>query len=245
MSEKEWFATWFESEYYHTLYHYRDKAEAEHFIEHLIKELKAEKNSDVLDLACGRGRHSVTLHELGMNVLGADLSPSSIEEAKKHKTEGLDFIVHDMRDTILGHTFDIVLNLFTSFGYFDDKHDNQRVIHAIASMLKPGGMVVIDFLNAKRVIRELVPKETKKAGGIDFHISREFNGKHIIKHIRFSDKGIDHHYTEQVQALTLDDLKVFLMNEGLEIISTFGDFDLGPFDEENSHRLIIVAKNKK
>ena len=83
MSKKEWFATWFETDYYHTLYKYRDKAEAEHFIEHLIEELNAEKGSKVLDLACGKGRHSITLHELGMDVLGADLSSNSIGMAQQ------------------------------------------------------------------------------------------------------------------------------------------------------------------
>lgn len=245
MSEKEWFATWFETEYYHTLYKYRDKAEAEHFIEHLLEELGAPKGSHVLDLACGKGRHSITLHELGMNVLGADLSENSISEALRSAKSGLDFVVHDMREVISGYHFDFIFNLFTSFGYFQSKSENQHVIKAIASMLNPDGKVVIDFLNAKKVVRELIPDEVKSIDGIDFHINREFDGTHIIKHISFEDQGKSFRFSEQVQALSLEDFNSFFSNEGMEIISTFGDFDLRPFDEETSGRLIIIAKHKK
>lgn len=245
MSKKEWFATWFETDYYHTLYKYRDKAEAEHFIEHLIEELNAEKGSKVLDLACGKGRHSITLHELGMDVLGADLSSNSIGMALQSATDGLDFIVHDMRDVIPNRKFNFIFNLFTSFGYFDEKEENQRVINSIAAMLSPEGKLVIDFLNAKKVVRDLIPEEVKSIDGIDFHITREFNGTHILKHIDFEDKGDTYNFSERVQALTLNDFKAFLENAGMEIIRTFGDFDLRPYDENTSGRLIIIAKLKK
>lgn len=244
MSTNDWFATWFETDYYHTLYKYRDKAEAEHFIQHLIEALDAPKNSRVLDLACGKGRHSITLHELGMNVLGADLSSNSIRQANTFAKEGLEFIVHDMREVIKGRRFDYVLNLFTSFGYFDNKFDNQKVIDAISSMLSDNGKLVIDFLNANKVINELIPQEIKSIDGIDFKIRREYNGSHILKHISFDDGGKSYDFTEQVQALKLEDFSQFLFDAGLEIISIFGDFDLRPFDKQLSNRLIIIAKRR-
>ena len=242
MSSEDWFATWFETDYYHTLYKYRDKAEAEHFIQHLLEALEAPEGSEVLDLACGKGRHSITLHELGMNVLGADLSANSITQANASAKDGLEFMVHDMRDVIEGRTFDYVFNLFTSFGYFDDKCENQKVIDAVATMLKPNGHLVIDFLNAHKVIRDLIPNEVKSIDGIDFHITREYNGSHILKHIRFEDAGRSFHFTERVQALKLEDFEQFLSEAGFEIIRTFGDFDLRPYEEQTSSRLIIIAK---
>ncbi len=245
MSSEDWFATWFETDYYHTLYKYRDKAEAEHFIQQLLTELEAPKGSVVLDLACGKGRHSITLNELGMNVLGADLSANSIKQANDYSKEGLEFIVHDMREVIEGRKFDYIFNLFTSFGYFDDKSENQEVIDAMATMLKPNGKLVIDFLNAHKVIDELIANERKSIDGIEFQISREYNGSHILKHIRFEDKGKSFHFTERVQALKLEDFSQFLSAAGFEIIRTFGDFDLRPYEEQTSSRLIIIAKRTK
>jgi SAM-dependent methyltransferase len=242
MSSEDWFATWFETDYYHTLYKYRDKAEAEHFIQHLLEALEAPPGSNVLDLACGKGRHSITLNELGMNVLGADLSANSISQANESAKVGLEFLVHDMREVIEGRKFDYVFNLFTSFGYFDEKVENQKVIDAIAAMLNPNGQLVIDFLNAHKVIRELIPNEVKSIDGIDFHITREYNGSHILKHIRFEDDGKLFHFTERVQALKLEDFEQFLKKARFEIIRTFGDFDLRPYEEQTSSRLIIIAK---
>ncbi|MFN5878833.1 MAG: SAM-dependent methyltransferase, partial [Flavobacteriales bacterium] len=70
MSSKEWFADWFDTPYYHILYKNRNDEEAAHFIENLIEFIQLDLGSRVLDLACGKGRHSVTLNKLGYNVLG-------------------------------------------------------------------------------------------------------------------------------------------------------------------------------
>jgi 2-polyprenyl-3-methyl-5-hydroxy-6-metoxy-1,4-benzoquinol methylase len=97
-----------------------------------------------LDLACGKGRHARTLHALGLNVLGTDLSPQSIAFANESTVDGLRFQVHDMREPLHNESFDAVFNLFTSFGYFDSTAENQRVIDAVACMLNPNGFLIID-----------------------------------------------------------------------------------------------------
>jgi SAM-dependent methyltransferase len=241
MKEKEWFAEWFDTPYYHILYKSRDYKEAKDFIERLVDELKLDRNAHVLDLACGKGRHSITLHDLGFSVLGVDLSANSIETASKSSKDGLRFAVQDMREP-LNEEFDHIFNLFTSFGYFDEISDNERVVQSIHQMLKDGGLLVIDFMNAARVIDRLVKHEIKTVDGISFEIDRHTDNKHIYKRIRFNADGEEHDHTERVQALLKSDFERLLTSNGFEILRTFGDFKLNDFNEGNSDRLIIVAR---
>lgn len=244
MNDKEWFASWFDTDYYHVLYRHRDQSEAKQFIENLCRHLDLNRGAKVLDLACGKGRHSITLHEQGLDVIGADLSGNSIELAKIHETENLHFLVHDMRDVIQGEQFSTVFNLFTSFGYFDTMEENERVLRSVHSMLDPGGCFVIDFLNATKVIATMESDTKVERDGIEFHISKRFDGTFILKEITFEDKGRTHHYMERVQGISLDSFREIMENNGFDILSTFGDFELGAFDEQNSDRLILIAKKR-
>jgi 2-polyprenyl-3-methyl-5-hydroxy-6-metoxy-1,4-benzoquinol methylase len=244
MSNKEWFSSWFDTKYYHILYKNRDESEAKIFISNLIQKLELSKGTKVLDLACGKGRHSITMHEHGLDVLGVDLSPNSIKIANESAQDGLRFEVHDMRETI-NEKFDIVFNLFTSFGYFSDLEDNSRVMKSVNDMLNSDGLFVIDFMNSVRVINSLVAQENKTIEGIEFELTRKYDGVRITKDIRFSDEGCNYHHSESVQALGLDDFNELLTNNGFKIKKTYGNFELEPFDSKTSDRLIIVAQKIK
>ena len=160
-----WFKDWFNTEYYHILYSDRDFKEAEIFIKKLAQYNALPPHSSIIDLACGKGRHSYFLHHLGYDVLGVDLSEESIAFAKKEFTNnGLAFDVHDMRDelypNVVSQKVDAVYNLFTSFGYFDDEQDDRKVFASVHHALNEGGIFVLDFLNEKWVQNTLVPKAT-------------------------------------------------------------------------------------
>lgn len=243
MSKKEWFADWFDTSYYHLLYQNRDEKEAERFIQNLMKLLNLPAESKLLDLACGKGRHAKFLSEFGHDVLGVDLSPNSISHANNLANKRLRFQTHDMREILENEQFDVVFNLFTSFGYFDHESENKRVCNSIAQMLMPGAKVLIDFMNASKVIRNLVPSEMKLLNGISFKISRNYDGKHIYKHIDVIDNGHESHFMERVQALKLSDFQI-LLEDKFDIVKTFGSYDLAPFNEEDSDRLILLAQLK-
>ena len=132
----DWFSDWFDSKYYHILYTDRDNTEAEHFISNILDFLKPGKDQHILDLACGKGRHSKLLNDLGYRVTGVDLSENSIMQAKQFSNDRLIFDTHDMRDVYAENEFDFVLNLFTSFGYFNSSQENRRVVCAIEKQLK-------------------------------------------------------------------------------------------------------------
>jgi len=240
--KNEWFASWFDTKYYHTLYQNRDDNEAKAFIKKLVENLAIPKGANVLDLACGKGRHSITLNELGYTVLGADLSQNSIDFASKSSKDGLQFLVHDMREIIPNVSFSAIFNLFTSFGYFENESDNLKVLEAVHQMLENDGILVIDFMNATQVINSLVLEEIKIIDNITFNIKKEYDGKHIYKHIKFKDQEENYHFTERVQALTFDIFENLLSQTGFKILRTFGDFNLNPFDKMNSERLIIIAQ---
>lgn len=242
MEKKPWFSEWFDTDYYHTLYKSRSEEEATQFISNLKEYLALPKSARVLDLACGKGRHSKTLNQLGYEVLGADLSPNSIEKAALMANDSLSFIVHDMREVIQNEQFTAVFNLFTSFGYFDSTTDNEKVLLSVNEMLKEEGFLVVDFMNATKVINNLVLAEDKTIDGIDFKIKRNFDGTHIFKNIDFEADGGVHSYMERVQALTLSDFQQLFDTTGFELIRTFGDFDLSEFEENTSNRLIMIVK---
>jgi len=240
--KEEWFATWFDTDYYHTLYQNRSEEEAQQFIANLLKFLKLEKGSKILDLACGNGRHARQIADAGYNTKGVDLSSNSISIAKRKigSRDNLSFDVQDMRES-LNTKFDAVFNLFTSFGYFQDLKDNQKVINAIDTMLEKDGKFVIDFMNASKVVRNLVPKESKHLDGLDFNITRRVENNIIIKNIEVIDGQEKHNFQERVQAIHLEDFENLFENSNLVVTQVYGDYELNQFDIADSNRLIIIG----
>lgn len=242
--DQEWFATWFDTRYYHLLYANRDDQEAAQFINNLIGFLQPLSDSSMLDLACGKGRHSRTLNKLGFQVKGVDLSPQSIDFAQQFANEKLQFAVHDMRQ-VIHEKFTHIFNLFTSFGYFDSMSDNHQVMAAIAGMTNPRSVLVVDYLNStkvRRMVANAPAKETKIINNIRFEIKRKTDEHHVFKFIDVTESGQTFHFNERVQLLSLSDFEHLLTKHGFQLTHTFGNFDLAPFDEEISDRLILIAE---
>ncbi len=239
--ESSWFASWFDTSYYHILYKDRNYREAQVFMDNLTHYLNLPENAKVLDLACGKGRHSIYLNQLGFDVLGVDLSENSIEVANKNANDTLHFEVHDMREP-LNDKFDAVFNLFTSFGYFDKEEDNLKTLIAIKENLSEYGFAVIDFMNVPYVLDNLVAEETKTVDTIDFHLKRYLHNGYIIKEIDFEDQGQKFHYTEKVRALSLDDFSQMMEEAGIYLLDTFGDYKLKKYHKKDSERLIMIFK---
>ena len=240
-STENWYTSWFDTPYYHILYKDRNYREAQVFMDNLSHYLNLPEKAKVLDLACGKGRHSIYLNQLGFTVLGADLSENSIAEANKNTNETLHFKVHDMREPF-EEKFDAIFNLFTSFGYFENDEDNLTTLKAIKESLSEYGFAVIDFMNVAQVLETLVPEETKTVEAIDFHIKRYLKDGHIYKEIDFEDKGQKFHFTEKVKALTLRDFEELMEEAGIYLLDIFGDYKLKKFHKTDSERLIMIFK---
>lgn len=241
MEKTDWFTSWFNTPYYHILYKDRNEQDAQLFMQNITQFLQLPKESHIVDLPCGKGRHSVYLNSLGYRVTGGDLSENSIEFAKQFENDRLKFKVKDMRQPF-SNSYDAVFNLFTSFGYFESDEDEILVLENMKNGLSEQGVLVLDFLNVVYVKDHLVQKEIKTVDGIDFHIEREIKDGFILKHISFSDKGVDHSYTEQVKYLDLAKFQEYFAAAGLKIQHVFGDYKLSEYNEQTSDRLILVAQ---
>jgi SAM-dependent methyltransferase len=240
----EWFESWFDTPYYHLLYSNRDYTEAENFITKLTESLLLPPSAKIIDLACGKGRHSVFLNKLGYDVLGLDLSRQSIAFDKQFENQTLLFDVHDMRNPIDADPMDAVFNLFTSFGYFDQESDDKKVFQSVYSILKPGGYFVLDYLNEQYVRNKMVPEHLINRGDIDFKILKKIEGRHIIKDIRFESEGKPYHFFEKVKLHTLDAINSYALECGFERVKIWGDYQLNDFEKEVSPRCINLFKKK-
>jgi SAM-dependent methyltransferase len=244
-NEKHWFAEWFDSAYYHILYEKRDEQEATLFIDRLVDYLQIQPHHKILDLACGKGRHAIYLNKKGFDVEGVDLSAESIKHNKQYENDRLHFAVADMRNTYKPITFDFILNLFTSFGYFDDETDNQKVVNAMKQGLKSDGLLVIDFMNVHKTIKNLVPHQTITRQNIDFKLARYLHKGFITKDIFFTDGQQSYQFQERVKALDMSHFAEYFAEAGLSLKQTFGDYELSPFSADTSDRLIMIVENKQ
>lgn len=244
MEHSAWFATWFNSPFYHILYKHRDDTEARIFMSNLAEYLHLPAKSKILDAACGKGRHSAFLSSNGFEVTGFDLAPESIAEAKKNYADlpNLEFFVHDIRETFRAEYFDYVFNLFTSFGYFETDDENVKTIQALKNSLHEKGILVIDFFNADKITKILPCKEQKNIDGINFSIEKSLQNRVIVKDIRFEHEGKPHHFQERVMAITEQDFRNYFESCGLSIQACFGSYSLEKFDINTSERMIWILK---
>ncbi|MDP5106075.1 MAG: class I SAM-dependent methyltransferase [Polaribacter sp.] len=241
MKTKDWFTDWFNTPYYYILYKDRNDIDAQLFMKNITELLALPKTTHILDLPCGKGRHSVFLNSLGYKVTGGDLAENSIKIAKEFENENLKFKVHDMRKPF-NNTYDAVFNLFTSFGYFEDDKEDLLILQNIKNGLNKDGYFVFDFLNAAYVKANLVKQETKIVDEITFNITREIKDGFIFKNISFFADDKNHSYTERVKYLDETKMKTYFEKVGFKITNIFGDYKLNKFKVETSNRLILIAK---
>ncbi len=240
-ASKNWYTDWFNTDYYHILYRDRDYQEAQLFMDTLAGYLNIRKGGSILDLACGKGRHSIYLNSLGYDVTGIDLSENSIAYAKQYENESLHFEVYDMSKPF-HKSFDAVFNLFTSFGYFEKEEDNLNTLRAIKKNLNDRGLGVIDFLNIDFVKNNLVHENVKTVDGISFRQKRSIRDGYLIKEINFEHNGTMYSFTEKVRALSLSDFKAYFRAAEITLLDIFGDYNLHTFDLHTSERLVMIFK---
>lgn len=241
-----WFEEWFDSPLYEQLYSNRNEDEAALLADLIEQAIPVNRYPAILDLGCGRGRHSITLALRGYQVTGVDLSEEAINRAKQRalqKKAEAEFLVGDMRQS-LKMKFDAIVNLFTTFGYFIDDHENARVITNASSMLKPDGYLMIDFLNALHVKKKLVPDDSGSFKHFTYHVKRFIENGMVFKQILFDGPSLDKpvHYTERVKLYDLNWFLNVFNDHHLELVSACGNYEGASFDAETSPRLIMLCR---
>ncbi len=235
----EWFEQWFGEEYLR-LYPHRDDADAEAAIG-LVARTVGVAGKAVLDLACGPGRHAAKLVERGGHVVGLDLSLPLLGRARARTRGQVHLVRADMRHLpFRPGVFDLIVNLFTSFGYFRDDAQHEMVLREAATLLQPRGVFVIDYLNASAVRAHLVPHEERVVGSQRVGIERRItpDGHHVVKEMHLLEDGRS--FQERVRLFSAEDLERLLRNVGLAVCFQFGDYDGSP-PNPDAPRVILGA----
>lgn len=233
MSEPAWFESWFESPLYEALYAHRDETEARRLADWIERQFPPAEYPQVLDMACGRGRHSLGLASRGYGVTGVDLAERAVQVARElAHVAGLQirFEQGDIR-TWKGGSFDLVCNLFTSFGYFEDDETNRLAVAAMAGHLKPGGWLVMDYLNPAQVRAELVPQEEFLLDELQCRITRSIDGDTVQKCMvfRHAGSGRSQTFEERVKLYDAAWFREAFEVCGLDEVGIYGDYDGGAF----------------
>ncbi|MEK4326572.1 class I SAM-dependent methyltransferase [Paenibacillus sp. FSL R7-0312] len=239
----EWYETSFGEDYL-IVYRHRDFGGARHEVETMIGWLDLPRDARVLDLCCGMGRHSLALSEAGYEVTGVDLSEALLREARSQAgAEAVTWLRSDMRELSLGGGFDAVVNLFTSFGYFEEDEEQIKVLKEICRMLKPEGKFIIDFLNPAYVIRHLVPHSVREDGDTLIDESRRIEEGYVKKDILLISKagGPPRKYHERVKLYSVDNFREMIAAAGLRLEAVHGSYDEEKYDAESSTRMIFTG----
>jgi SAM-dependent methyltransferase len=238
--EKPWFMEWFD-ENYRMLYRHRNSDDAGEQVCLIIDTLKPDKNTAILDLGCGEGRYAAIFKKKGYRVFGLDLSETLVKIGKQKKPY-LDLMVGDMR--AIPGWFDLILSLFTSFGYFDTDAENEAALSSVYQALNPGGYYWLDFLNDQYVKNNLVPEtHTRLYSGIEVLEKRKIIKGRVVKDIHFKDNGVDKHYRESVRLFSPGCLEKMFHRVGFRIVRCFGDYQ-GSSCSPDTERAIIVGRKE-
>jgi len=240
----EWYKNWFNSEEYLKVYRHRDQKEASELVNLVINNIEVSKVKTVLDMAAGSGRHAVIFAKERFNVTAVDLSENLLSIGKKYaenENVKLEFVHSDIRPFNPNIKYHLILNLFTSLGYFEKDEENYFILSKAYKLLENNGYFVLDYFNKSYVENNLVPSTVDEFDGSVITQNRFIEGERIIKEITIDNKGKINKYFESVRMFSKDELMNMLQKLGFEIIKTFGDFMGNSFDLESSPRIIIIA----
>lgn len=239
---------WYEESFgedYLIVYRHRDFGGARRETDKMIRWLGLPAGARVLDLCCGMGRHSLALADAGYEVTGVDLSETLLKEARGQAgAERVRWVRSDMRQLPLEGGFDAVVNLFTSFGYFQEDEEQLKVLREIRRMLVPGGMFLIDFLNPAYVAARLVPHSERKDGGVRIDEKRRIEDGYVKKEITLTDEdgGTPRCYQERVKLYSLDRFREMIAEAGLTLEAVHGSYDEEAYSEADSPRMIMTGR---
>lgn len=241
--EKNWYKEWFASEDYLDVYRHRNDEDTDKLISLILGNIKLEQNSKVLDAACGAGRYSIKFAERGFKVTGFDLSDTLLQLAvKEAEARNLDinFLRKDLREFKFKDKFDLIVSLFTSFGYFNTDEENFIFVENAYDMLNSGGYYVLDYLNKTFLENNLIKNSEKIIGGKEIIENRSINNGRVLKRITIRKNGHKEEFLESVKLYSQEDLSEKFSKIGFKAVKVFGDYEGNSFNSEKSERCIII-----
>jgi len=243
----EWWQKYF-SEDYLKLYRH-DESETSRETDAIVRMLQIDPGEKILDLACGFGRHSVKLAERGFKVTGYDLSESFLKHAQELANSievKIDLKQGDMRDIPFKDEFDVVINMFTAFGFFENEKEDLKVLKGVHKALKPGGQFLMDVINRETAIQVGAPRRWIRENHsylleerfFDFFRSRlELTNQLILVN------GERKEANYSIRLYTLTEMLGLFNAAGLVLTDVYGDFSGALYNAE-SPRMILVAQKE-
>lgn len=249
--DKEWFAEWFNHPLYLRVYSHRDEAEARTCLETIIHKTGLENltPSDVrvMDIACGAGRHALEFARLGFTTTASDLSPFLLECTRSQAAREnipIECTRQDMRHISVENTYDLVVQLFSSFGYFKTKKEDLQVLRNVHRALKKEGWYILDLINPVYLKKNLSPSSSRTIDDLIVSEQRRIEADRVIKQITIRSPDDSVTFEESVRLYRMEIIGDMLASAGFEIKGIFGDYEGSAFDEQTSPRLLLFARKR-
>jgi SAM-dependent methyltransferase len=228
-------------------------------VDQVLKNLKVSQGARILDLACGQGRHSIELARRGYLVTGLDYSPLLLSKAvtaskKLPQARRPNFVEGDMRK-LAEHfppgSFDVVINLWNAWGYFDKRSDDRKVLKGISQVLRPGGALVINTLNESGVAHRLktaTPRWHREGKGRYF--LQDFSYDPRVKKLKANwillapKARIEKHYSFTQNVYSTEHFREELHKTGIKLETLWGLLEGTPYSKESWHQTFVARKLK-
>ncbi|RJP79693.1 MAG: class I SAM-dependent methyltransferase [Candidatus Zixiibacteriota bacterium] len=214
-------------------------------VDHAVALLDLKPEDQVLDLACGPGRHTLELARRGFQVTGVDRNNEYLKKARRvarHEKYACRFVTADMREFRRPGAFDAVLNLFTSIGYFDDPEDDRQVLRNVFDSLKPGGRLLIETMGREVIARIFQERDWQEKDGVLFLEERRPDDGWSRLHnrwIRVDAEG-RHEFTFSLRLFSGPELRDLLLATGFQSVRLCGNLAGAPYDHQ-AQRLVAAA----
>lgn len=217
-------------------------------VENIVNNLGLTPPCKLLDLCCGTGRHTLGFARHGLEVTAVDRTKAYLETAEAEAKRGaldVEFVLEDMREFRRPETYDVVTNLLTSFGYFEDPEEDRLAARNMYDCLKPGGTLVMDMIGKEVIARTLLERDWKEEGRTlllrDLKLSDNFS--HVENRwIVINDEGRQElRFSQRLYSAV--ELSTLLKGIGFSEIEIFGNLAFEPYDCKAT-RLVVIARKK-
>lgn len=242
-SQTAWYKRFFQKEYLAFDTHPHTPLE----VDFIADTLQLPQGSHLLDLGCGYGRHAMPLAEKGFRVTGLDLSTDLLQETTDHplfQSANLSFIRGDVRHFPFSRPFDAILNLFSSFGYFDDENENFLVLQNVAQALKPDGLFFLETANRDFIIAHNPPVQIYRPPNMTLIEERTFDSltSQSVVHVTIIQDGQETHLEHMIRLYTATEMDMLLASVGLQTIGIWGDYHGSAFSTDTPNLIMLAQK---
>ena len=251
-SEKEWFEEWFNHPLYLKVYSHRDEAEAAACLETILQKTGLASLTPfelkVMDIACGAGRHSLELARRGFMTTANDLSPFLLECTRTQAAKenlSIECTRQDMRKIEADNAFDLVIQLFSSFGYFKTTKEDQQVLQNVHRALKQNGWYILDLLNPAHLKKNLKPFSSRTLDDLNITEERRIEEESVIKRITIRSPEESITFEESVRLYDMEAIAGMLESAGFQIKHIYGDYEGSLFDRNRSPRMMLFASKQQ